>query len=158
MAGKGFKVRISVIHYLSPSLTLSSRQENYVAVKILTNRATKCHAMHMTDELSIIKSISTNGPSHPGKIHCISWSNDFSLHSTYGEHLCLAFGDVLGLSLCDLRRRAPMHVLPLESVRRVFRQVLLALEYLHDYCKIVHTGGYVLASESAKSSVYSYNH
>lgn len=139
-------VHSSTLFKSSTQLYLCLRQADYVALKILTNRATNCHAMRMTDEVSILKIISSSDPSHPGFLHTITLFDHFSLQSMHGEHLGLAFNDVLGQSICDLRRRTPTYTLSLEVVQRVLKQVLLALAYVHDCCKIIHTGMYLLIS------------
>lgn len=102
--------------------------------------------MCLTDEVLILKIISTSDPSHPGCSHTITLFDHFSLQFMHGEHMGLAFKDVLGQSVCDLRRRTPTCTLSLEIVRRVLKQVLLALDYVHDCCKIIHTGMYLLIS------------
>ena len=48
---------------------------------------------------------------------------------------------VMGDNLLALIRLYDHRGLPLPVVRNITRQVLIALDYLHITCKIIHTGG-----------------
>jgi serine/threonine-protein kinase SRPK3 len=74
---------------------------------------------------------------NPGRAHVITLIDSFEVSCTQGSHLCLvhaAMGKLpkvggLGLSL------------PLVKV--VATQLLMALDFLHRECRIVHTGAFL---------------
>lgn len=55
-----------------------------------------------------------------------------------GKHVCMVF-EVLGESLLSLMKRFNYRGLPVNMVKRITRQVLDGLAFLHDTCGIVHT-------------------
>jgi len=52
--------------------------------------------------------------------------------------VCMAF-EVLGSNLLTLIRQYRHRGIPLSIVKRIVKQILLGLEYLHDKCHIIHT-------------------
>ncbi|CAO3588022.1 unnamed protein product [Absidia cylindrospora] len=55
-----------------------------------------------------------------------------------GKHVCMVF-EVLGESLLSLMKRFNYRGLPVNMVKRITRQILDGLAFLHDACGIVHT-------------------
>lgn len=55
-----------------------------------------------------------------------------------GQHYCLVF-ETLGESVRSLQKNTGQGSLPLNTVKSIARQTLLALEYLHTY-NLIHTG------------------
>ena len=74
---------------------------------------------------------------HPGYKHCITLRDSFLVHSKHGPLIYLVT-DVLGMDLSYLRHS--QDAFPTSVVKRITRQTLLALDYLHRECHIVHTG------------------
>ncbi|CAG2184333.1 unnamed protein product, partial [Oppiella nova] len=64
--------------------------------------------------------------------------DDFKISGVNGTHVCMVF-EVLGCNLLKLIIRSNYEGIPLTNVKRIIRQVLEGLEYLHTKCKIIHT-------------------
>jgi serine/threonine-protein kinase SRPK3 len=63
----------------------------------------------------------------------------FRLDGPLGVHTCLTF-PVVGPSLSAFLTALGSKKVNYELVKRFTKQLLLALAYLHDECKIIHTG------------------
>ncbi|PBK62060.1 kinase-like protein [Armillaria solidipes] len=62
----------------------------------------------------------------------------FALDSSFGTHSCLVL-EVLGMSLEELTRRTLLNKFPIPMCKRIIKEVLLGLDFLHRECSIVHT-------------------
>ena len=120
------------------------REERFVALKILTNEATKALAPgpdQRSDEQHMLQKIASADPSHRGFRHNLAYLDTFEFTGPHGPHRCIVT-EVLGYGVDYVRKLRPegdRRIAP-SIVKRVTRQVLLGLEYLHDVCGIVHTG------------------
>ena len=47
--------------------------------------------------------------------------------------------EILGVNLLEIMKRYDYRGIPIPIVRRMAKQVLIGLDYLHRYCKIIHT-------------------
>jgi len=47
--------------------------------------------------------------------------------------------EILGVNLLEIMKRYDYKGIPIPIVRRMAKQVLIGLDYLHRYCKIIHT-------------------
>lgn len=90
-------------------------------------------------EVPILKRISESDDSHPGKAHVLRMLDHFEHEGPNGIHDCLTFG-VHGNTVLSLQDAYPGRVLPIDLVKRISRQMLLALDFVHRSCGIVHTG------------------
>ena len=113
----------------------------YAAVKALTFNATACNVRGLLDEKSVLERIATADPEHPGYKHCLHLKNSFTAFSFHGPHTCL-LTEPLGTSVKMLRMVLPKKVIPVWTVKRIIRQLLLALDYLHTKCDVIHMGTY----------------
>jgi serine/threonine-protein kinase SRPK3 len=113
----------------------------YLAVKILTVNATAGIFKGLLGEVDILKTIMKAGSDHPGFRHCLHLYDAFIATSNHGPHICLAT-NLLGESLITLRRMQPngQGAFPIALSKRIIKQTLLALDYLHRECDVVHTG------------------
>jgi serine/threonine-protein kinase SRPK3 len=111
----------------------------YVAIKVLTVNATAGVLNNHTKEINNIKLITSTNPQHPGHKHCLTLRSAFLATSKHGPHIC-AVTDVLGSDLRQLQSIQPGGVFSVPVVKRIVKQTLLALDYLHSECKLVHTG------------------
>lgn len=105
----------------------------YVAVKILSAHATQVQ-LQLSDELGFLQSVRdlARESRHPGQAHIVTLLDSFEVSSTQGRHLCLV--------------HEPMGIfpkvdggLPVPLVKVVAKQLLLALDFLHRECNVVHT-------------------
>jgi len=55
-----------------------------------------------------------------------------------GDHFIMVF-EILGVNLLEIMKRYDYRGIPMPLVRRIAKQVLVGLDYLHRICKIIHT-------------------
>jgi len=119
-----------------PSSKYGSR---YVAVKALTVRSTALIIHGFSLEADSLKLIRQTNRRHPGYKHCLQMYDVFVEKGSHGPHVCFVT-NVLGCSLDHLRQvhHGESGVFKLPFVKRVVKQVLLAFDYMHRECKIIH--------------------
>jgi serine/threonine-protein kinase SRPK3 len=78
---------------------------------------------------------------HPGYKHTLQLYSTSVEKSFHGSHISL-MTNVLGGTVQTLRRLQPNGNLgiPVRAAKRIVKQTLLALDFLHRECKYVHTG------------------
>ncbi|CAG8359102.1 unnamed protein product [Penicillium salamii] len=106
----------------------------FVSLKVFTNHEiTK-------DEYEMYKEVGRPSE-HPGRNHLRDFFDKFTLPRSTGDNLCIVHTP-LGMSINDMHSIAMSaeHHLPLDIVKSVTRDVLLALDYMHTECKLIHTG------------------
>lgn len=64
--------------------------------------------------------------------------NSFLHTGANGTHFIMVF-EILGVNLLEIMKRYDYKGIPIPIVRRMAKQVLIGLDYLHRYCKIIHT-------------------
>ena len=70
--------------------------------------------------------------------HCCRLLDHFDHSGPHGRHVCMVF-EVLGDNLLALIRTYNHRGIPLPVVRHLARQILVALNFLHTTCGIIHT-------------------
>jgi len=92
-------------------------------------------------EANSLRTIKSANPNHPGYKHCLHLYDATHDASYHGPHICLVT-DVLGANITSLRRLQPNGhgAFPVGVAKRIIKQTLLALDYLHRECNLVHTG------------------
>jgi serine/threonine-protein kinase SRPK3 len=55
-----------------------------------------------------------------------------------GDHFVMVF-EILGVNLLEIMKRYDYRGIPIPLVRKISKQVLIGLDYLHRICKIIHT-------------------
>jgi serine/threonine-protein kinase SRPK3 len=128
---------ISIIHFLFQSK--SAKDKQYLAAKVLTVNLTAGVLYDRYWELSSATRVTDANPNHPGYRHCLTLLDSFICNSYHGPHMSLVF-DVLGSDLLSLQRTQPNRAFSLQVTKRIIKQVLLALDYLHRDCGLVHRG------------------
>ena len=69
----------------------------------------------------------------------IVYLNDWFKHQgPNGVHICMSF-EVLGPNLLNLIRQSKHQGLEIDRVKKMTKQILMGLEYMHDKCGIIHT-------------------
>jgi len=140
-------------HFSTVWLCWDLNGKRYVALKVVKS------ASHYTetalDEIKLLKCV-TYGVSHPPKGN-ETWSkvrdsdesdpyrqrtvmllDDFKIAGVNGTHVCMVF-EVLGVNLLKLIIRSNYQGIPIMNVKRIIKQVLEGLHYLHVKCQIIHT-------------------
>jgi serine/threonine-protein kinase SRPK3 len=64
--------------------------------------------------------------------------NSFQYHGPNGKHFVMVF-EILGVNLLEIMKRYDYKGIPIPLVRRIAKQILMGLDYLHRICKIIHT-------------------
>ncbi|CAL1705919.1 unnamed protein product [Somion occarium] len=116
-----------------------TKSGNLLAIKVLTDEVTSYQGKHAF-ELDILKNIQAHAKSstHAGIHHLLTLQDYFYERGDEGEHLFLVT-DVLDRTLLQVQQSANSRKLPMPLVKSITRQLLLALDFLHDVCQVVHT-------------------
>ena len=75
---------------------------------------------------------------HPGRHHVAQLKDHFDLEGPTGRHVCLVM-PLLGASIAEKATTGHLLRVPSPSVKRIARQMLQALDFLHNECGIIHT-------------------
>ncbi|KAK0611714.1 kinase-like domain-containing protein [Immersiella caudata] len=136
--GGRYKVLRKLGHgaYSTVWLACDLKTNQHVALKILT--AESYGNGHDTFELDILRHIRTLDTSHPGVDHILSLLNEFGHRGPNGNHMCLV-AKPMGPDMIKCRRLFPKARIPLPMVKKIAARLLLALDFLHDKCGIIHT-------------------
>jgi serine/threonine-protein kinase SRPK3 len=113
----------------------------FVALKILTSQATAKVVAGKSPEYEVYQKIKSTNPDNPGSNHCLSVRGCLITKSAAGGHICFVM-DPLSLSLADLRPPG-QNKFTVPTVKRIIKQVLLAIDYLHRECGYIHTGEFI---------------
>ncbi|XP_014217863.1 SRSF protein kinase 2, partial [Copidosoma floridanum] len=112
------------------------QDKRFVALKVVKS------ASHFTetalDEIKLLKDVRDTDPNDPKRNKTVQLLNDFKISGINGLHVCMVF-EVLGHNLLKLIIRSNYRGIPRNNVRRIIRQVLEGLDYLHNKCQIIHT-------------------
>ncbi len=108
-----------------------------MALKILT--ADSYGTEHDTFELAILRHIRTKGNPDPGTSHILGLLDEFEHRGPNGNHVCIV-SRAMGPDMAKYRRLFPKARIPLAAMKAVAKQLLLALDFLHSTCGIIHTG------------------
>ncbi|KAJ8257291.1 hypothetical protein GJAV_G00184020 [Gymnothorax javanicus] len=124
-------------------LCLDLRQQEQVAVKVLKSGGG--FTLAARDELALLRCVCGPNRKHPYSQHVVQLLDEFKLVGENGVHIltltvnvCLVL-ELLGPDLHSWQIRFGNPGLPLPWVKRVIKQVLQGLDYLHNQCKIIHT-------------------
>jgi serine/threonine-protein kinase SRPK3 len=120
----------------SITLLMGSRDNRYVALKILTDSSTAALSF---DEVGFLTRVNEATPTHPGRKHVVLMKHHFKHVGPNGTHICIAF-EMLGPSIREIQRLFRGSGLPQIFVKRVATQTLLALDFLQRSCGIIHSG------------------
>ena len=91
------------------------------------------------EEFQIYKQLSQGSSRHPGRAHIRKALDYFTIPSSEGNHSCLV-QIPMSESFGDLLYRNPDHRFPEYLLKPALFQTFLALDYVHNECKLVHTG------------------
>ncbi|KAF2754655.1 kinase-like protein [Pseudovirgaria hyperparasitica] len=110
----------------------------YTALKIYAHDLIAEDDIH--NETAIYKHLSTAGnPDHPGKKYVRTIQDSFFITSRMGNiHQCLTH-EVLSNDILNLRHIHPDRKMPEALLRSILLHLLLALDFLHSECHVIHT-------------------
>jgi len=93
---------------------------------------------HTKRERYILQDLKCRDTNHPGHNHVISLLDSFYHEGPNGKHMCLVY-KAMGERVGRMRIRFPDRKVPQPLTKRIARQLLQALDYVHT-CGYVHTG------------------
>lgn len=111
-------------------------KNKHVAMKVV--RSDRQYTEAALDEISLLKKAMSANKDHPGHRFVVSLLDSFSHLGPNGAHICMVF-EVLGENLLGLVKKYEYKGVPEVLVKQITKQVLLALDYLHRECGIIHT-------------------
>lgn len=123
-------------HFSTVWLARDNDKQSHVAVKIV--RLAKQYTETAIDEIKLLDKVTTSDPLHPGHDHVIQLLDTFTHQGPNGTHVVMVF-EVLGENLLLLIRRYKHRGIPLVFVKQIAKQLLLALDFLHRRCGVIHT-------------------
>lgn len=115
----------------------SCRTRRHVALKMLT--ADSYGHQQDTFEMDVLGKIKSKGVATPGSQHVLGLLDNFEHVGPNGKHVCLVF-KAMGPDMSKFRRLFPRSRVPVPLMKSISRQLLLALAFLHDDCKVIHSG------------------
>ncbi|CAL2048892.1 unnamed protein product [Caenorhabditis brenneri] len=110
--------------------------QKYVALKI-TKSAERFMGM-AEEELNYLEVCTIANPNAMGAKNIVQLLTAFTHVSESGSHIAMAF-EIHGPSLFDVLYHSNQKFIHLEQVRRICRQLLEAVSFLHDECGIIHS-------------------
>ncbi|KAI8143986.1 kinase-like domain-containing protein [Fennellomyces sp. T-0311] len=123
-------------HFSTVWLAYDTVAKRHVALKIVKS------ARHFTDsaqeEIKLLEAVKVSDPNDAGWKHVAQMLDHFTHTGPNGKHVCMAF-EVLGENLLSVIKRYHYKGIPIPIVKRIAKQVLLGLDYLHRKCGIIHT-------------------
>ncbi|GLJ54532.1 hypothetical protein SUGI_1171130 [Cryptomeria japonica] len=87
-------------------------------------------------EIDILEELQQDDSGHKNNV--VKLLDDFSHTGPNGQHVCMVF-ELLGDNLSKFLRNNIQKRIPLPIVKEICVNVLKALDYLHEKCKIIHT-------------------
>lgn len=111
-------------------------KNRHVALKII--KSAKSYRETAIDEIKILSKVNMTDENHPGHENLVELLDYFEHEGPNGAHICMVF-EVLGENLLNLIRRYRHRGLPVKFVKQIAKQSLLALDFLHRKCGIIHT-------------------
>ena len=127
------KVQKSASHYTEAA---------YDEVEILDVVARNAHLADWINSVNRYKANDENYKEKGGysieDCHTVQLLNSFIHSGPNGQHFIMVF-EILGVNLLEIMKRYDYRGIPLPLVRRMTKQVLIGLDYLHRKCRIIHT-------------------
>ncbi|ODV59534.1 kinase-like protein [Ascoidea rubescens DSM 1968] len=149
-------------HFSTVWLAYDSEKFHHVAIKVV--KSSENYRIAALDEIKILRKAKSGNKNHPGKKHVIELLDYFVINGPNGDHICMVF-EVLGENMLSLIQNnsnlldddVPPEVitmnidnlkklfkncyggLPLPIVKKITKQLLLAIDYLHHECGLIHT-------------------
>eukprot|EP00055_Hartaetosiga_balthica_P012328 m.59498 g.59498 ORF g.59498 m.59498 type:complete len:696 (-) comp7911_c0_seq4:2235-4322(-) len=123
-------------HFSTVWLIHDTAKDNFAALKIVKS------AQHYTeaakDEVNLMRDVATAAPNSKRRQRVLQLFDDFRVFGPFGTHVAMVF-EVLGVNLLKLIRFYGYSGLPNLITKRIVKQSLEGLDYLHTKCSIIHT-------------------
>ncbi|KAI1361335.1 serine protein kinase Sky1 [Xylaria arbuscula] len=119
--------------YSTVWLARNLRTNQHVALKVLT--ADSFGGIKDTLELEVLKQITTR---HTESHHVLGLLDEFRLAGPNGQHVCLVV-KAMGPDLSKYRKLFPRKRIPVAIAKKISKQLLDALVFLHETCQVIHT-------------------
>jgi len=141
-------------HFSTVWLSRDTKYNTFVAIKVQKSASHYLEAAF--DEVEILQKAATNAKNPEflkdlkefykdekdefttDDCHVVQLLNAFIYQGPYGRHFCMVF-EILGVNLLEIIKRYDYKGIPLPICRRMSKQILIGLHYLHKYCGIIHT-------------------
>eukprot|EP00118_Oscarella_pearsei_P003043 m.12699 g.12699 ORF g.12699 m.12699 type:complete len:519 (+) comp24237_c0_seq1:24-1580(+) len=123
-------------HFSTVWLSWDVREKRYGALKVV--KSASHYSESAQDEIKILKEVRERDPHCIGHRYVIQLYDRFRVHGIHGTHHAMVF-EVLGHNLLKLIAKSDYMGVPLVAVKRILKQVLFGLDYLHMKCQIIHT-------------------
>ncbi|XP_025908971.1 SRSF protein kinase 1 isoform X1 [Nothoprocta perdicaria] len=123
-------------HFSTVWLAWDIQGKRFVAMKVV--KSAEHYTETALDEIKLLKSVRSSDPNDPNKERVVQLLDDFKISGVNGSHICMVF-EVLGHHLLKWIIKSNYQGLPLPCVKKIIKQVLQGLDYLHTKCRIIHT-------------------
>jgi serine/threonine protein kinase len=124
-------------HFSTVYIAFDLFTNKYVAIKII--KSAKKYYKNAKDEIKILKIINNKlKDNNITDIPIIKYIDNFNHIGKNGNHLCLVF-ELLGKDLLKYAEEFLNNQIPIYIVKKIIKDVLIGLTFLHDTCNIIHT-------------------
>uniref|UniRef100_A0A8R1HM47 Serine/threonine-protein kinase spk-1 n=1 Tax=Caenorhabditis japonica TaxID=281687 RepID=A0A8R1HM47_CAEJA len=123
-------------HFSTVWLAWDTQEKRFVAMKIV--KSAEHYTEAALDEIKLLLSVRSADPNDTGCAKVVQLLDEFTVTGINGQHVAMVF-EVLGCNLLKLIIRSNYRGLHLEQVRKICKQILEALRYMHEKCGIIHT-------------------
>lgn len=117
-------------------LTQDQTTSNYLAIKVVKSMESYTEAAR--EELRMLKAIKSGSSQSLGYNRLVHLIDEFQISGINGTHICMVF-EVLGFNLLHMIKKTDYKGLGLQLVKKISRDILEGLQYLHSNCGIIHT-------------------
>ena len=149
--------KIGFNNFSTEWLSLDVKYNNYVSIKI--QKSSQQYIDLAYDEIEILNEIDKHNndkkwveslkeywKDEPEKIkvvlrdhtHIRQLLNSFIYHGQNGKHFCMVY-EIMGINLLEIIKKYNYNGISIPFVRIITKQLLIALDYLHRICGIIHT-------------------
>ncbi|EGD72229.1 CMGC/SRPK protein kinase [Salpingoeca rosetta] len=123
-------------HFSTVWLVEDSNSTNFYAMKIVKSASHYTEAAQ--DEIKLMREVAAADPRARSRQRVMQMIDDFRVFGPFGTHVAMVF-EVMGHNLLRLIRHFNYRGLPSVLTKRIIKQTLQGLDYLHSKCSIIHT-------------------